>query len=87
MADSDIDSGVAGFVDKRYTQGSQTKGLSGSGSANTAAATPSNYLGVNNLIGRLQGANGTYFTTAMLNSMTRNDMVYALRLIDDAAGI
>lgn len=27
-----------------------------------------------------------YYTAAKLNQMTRNDMIYALRLINDAAG-
>jgi len=37
---------------------------------------------------RLVGINGTYFTAERLNAMTKNDMVYAVRLNSaDSAGI
>lgn len=76
MADSDLGE-LAGFVDKR-----RVKGQTGS-----SLATPVNYNSVSSLRTRLAAANGTYFTTARLNQMTENDMVYALRLIDDPTGI
>lgn len=76
MADSDIGE-LAGFVDKR-----RVKGQTGS-----SLATSGNYDSVGTMRTRLAAINGTYYTTARLNSMTENDMVYALRLADDAAGI
>lgn len=36
---------------------------------------------------RLAAINGTYFTAARLNTMTVNDMVYALRLADNPTTI
>jgi len=76
MADSDLGE-LAGFVDKR-----RVKGQSG-----TALGTSANYDSVAAMRTRLAAANGTYFTTTRLNQMTENDMIYALRQIDDAAGI
>lgn len=46
--------------------------------------TRANYVDVGSLRTRLAAANGAYYTTARLNNMTKNDMVYALRTIDDA---
>lgn len=76
MADSDLGE-LAGFVDKR-----RVKGQTGS-----ALATSGNYDSVGAMRTRLAAVNGAYYTTARLNSMTENDMVYALRQADDAAGI
>lgn len=66
-----------GIPDKRRTPG-QT---------GTSVATGANYLSVSALRTRLAAANGAYYTNARLDQMTKNDMVYALRTIDDAAGI
>ena len=73
MAQADTDYGF-GFVDKRRNQGSNTSVL----------ATPLNYTTVNTMRTRLAAVG---YTTAQLDLMTRNDMVYALRVADDAAGI
>lgn len=69
-----------GFCDKRRTQATSAAGTS-------VIGTPANYVNKTALRTRLAAANGTYFTTARLNQMNENDMTYALRQIDDAAGI
>jgi len=65
------------FADKRRTQATMTPPV----------GTPANYATVANLRTRLAAVNGSYFTTARLNSMNENDMTYALRLADDPGGI
>lgn len=75
MADADI--GNLGFTDKRHTQGKTTVNI----------ATPANYVSVSALKTRLTAISGTTFTAARLNTMTKNDMLYALRLNDDSAGV
>ena len=78
MADSVVGGGGGiDFVDKRRTQGA----------AAGVVGTPANYATVAAMRTRLAAINGTYYTAARLNNMTDNDMVYALRLNDDAAGI
>jgi hypothetical protein len=46
-----------------------------------------NYNNVENLRARLNTIDSTYFSSTMLDRMTKNDMVYALRLADDSAGV
>lgn len=41
------------------------------------------YGSTDNMRTRLAAINSAYFTTAMLNTMTINDMRYAIRLADD----
>lgn len=72
------------FVDKRIVQGQKTNPV----------ATPANYASVNAMRTRLNAISSGYYSTASLNNgatnldrMTKNDMQYALRLNDDAAGI
>jgi hypothetical protein len=80
MANYDVDSNQ-GIVDKRklakHTAASVAPNL----------ATPANYTSINALRTRLAAANGAYYTTARLDQMSENDMIYALRTIDDAAGL
>jgi hypothetical protein len=45
--------------------------------------TPVNYSSITALRSALSTANGTYYTTARLDSMTVNDMIFALRSIQD----
>lgn len=78
MANNDVGN-VFGFVDKRKAT------LAGDGSA--SVTTPLNYTSINALRTRLAAANGALYTAAELNAMTENDMIYALRTIDDSAGI
>lgn len=49
--------------------------------------TPANYVSVDGLRTALSTANGTYYTTTRLDSMTVNDMVFALRNMQDATTI
>ena len=78
MASKENDaSGTLGFVDKRRT----------ATTTDTAVGTPANYASVASLRTRLAAINGAYFTTTMLDRMSKNDMVYALRLADDSAGV
>lgn len=58
------------------------------GNANGAeVATPANYASVSAMRTRLAAINGTYYTSARLDQMTVNDMVYAIRVNDDATTI
>ena len=66
-----------GITDKRKTQGSTSHPV----------ATEANYMDVAALRARLTAAAPGSYPAAVLNLMTKNDMVYAVRLIDDAAGI
>ena len=50
-------------------------------------ATPANYTSISAKRTRLGVINAGYYTTARLNQMTENDMDFAIRLADDAAGI
>jgi hypothetical protein len=78
MAELDIGNSV-GFVDKR-----QGRGTNGSSVVTELA----NFGSIKLMRDRLTALNSTYYTAARLNTMTRNDMVYALRMASsDAAGI
>lgn len=71
---------VRGLVDKRQVQTGPVP------LSTQPIATPANYASESALRTRLLAIGGVY-TTAYLDIMTVNDMVYALRLSDDAAGI
>ena len=58
----------------------------GRGSNASVLATPANYVSVATLEARLLAIGGAY-TQARINQMTLNDMIYAVRVNDDAAGI
>lgn len=75
-----------GFVDtRRHPKGqSEAVPLAGTGTARAGAA---NISSVAELRARLSTANGAYYTVSRLNTMTKNDMVYAVRQSDEAAGI
>jgi len=77
MADLNVDT-LVGTTDKRHGRGSNTY---------PAAARIANYDNVNSLKARLTAINATSYTPARLATMSKNDMVYAVRLADDAAGI
>jgi hypothetical protein len=74
MANTDT-ANVLGFVDKRKSGG----GL--------PVTTPANFTSVSAARTRLAAIDGTYYTSARLDQMTLNDMVYAIRTADEAAGI
>lgn len=77
MADSQIGSVDLGLTFRNETQGTSAALLT----------TPANYLSVTALKARLTAISGTSYTAARLNTMTINDMIYAVRLNDDAASI
>lgn len=58
--------------------------MGGSGSSLTNA---SNYVSVTAMRSRLTALNAGYYTAARLDSLTVNDMVWALRSIDDRTTI
>jgi len=68
-----------GTVDKRDT----TK----AGANASSLSTPANYASVNAMRTRLAAINAGYYTAARLDRMSVNDMVYAIRVADDSAGI
>lgn len=76
MANVEVEN-IFNFVDKRQVAGQATDNLT----------TPANFADVAALRARLTAINSTYYTATLLNKMTRNDMVYAVRLSDEAAGI
>lgn len=49
--------------------------------------TPVNYSSVGAMRTRLAAANGAYYTTARLDALSVNDMIWALRSIDDKTTI
>lgn len=60
----------------------------GDGTAGTSVvSTPANYASISALRTRLAAISGTTYTAAVLNTMTVNDMVYAVRLNDDSGTI
>lgn len=66
------------FVDKRRA----------SGQTNTSpVGTPANYATESALDTRLAAAAASTYTAAVLRCMTTNDKIYALRTLDDSAGI
>jgi hypothetical protein len=74
-----------GYVDKR-----RVKGDLGNANGNPVAAgsgDASNYASVAGLRARLTAIDSTYYSSARLDKLTKNDMVYAVRQNDDAAGI
>ncbi len=77
MAQGDLGNTVIDVIDKRKVQGAST----------TPLATPANYASVSALRTRLAAINGTLYTATYMDLMTKNDMVYAIRLNDDSAGI
>lgn len=72
---------IFGFVDKRMASAIPDDARPG-----TVDSTV-NYNDVENLRARLTTIDGTYFSTTMLDRMTKNDMVFAVRINDDLAGM
>jgi len=79
MANNLVGSPEIIFADKRRTQST--------GNGASSLTTPQNYDSITNMRTRLAAINGAYFTAAMLDTMTVNDMAYAMRLNDDAASV
>lgn len=76
MANGDV-SNPLGFIDKRQ----------GRVSVVTYPTVPNNYGSVTALRTRLFAINPTSYSQVRLDKMTENDMIYALRLADDLAGL
>lgn len=53
------------------------------GGSGSGLNTPLNYTSVTALRARLAAISGTAYTSAVLDQMTVNDMVYAVRMNDD----
>lgn len=78
MANFDVRGNQIGFLDKRKTKDQATNGQ----------AEIANMQDVATMRARLAVLNSTLYTSATLDKMTINDMVYAIRLLSaDAAGI
>lgn len=77
MADNQIGDLNMGFVNKQRSVIN----------TNAPVATIANYGSVGALRTRLAAINGTYYTAARLNTMSVNDMQYAVRLNDDPTTI
>lgn len=76
VANVTLGQGQLGFTDKRRVAGQQGVNV----------ATPANFIGIANMRARLIAINAAYYTTARLDAMTENDMVFAIRSADEAAG-
>ena len=80
MAKADLTDSF-GVADRRGSTAAQAI------SSTTATGTPNNYTDITKLRARLATINAGRYTSAFLDIMTKNDMIYALRTLDDAAGI
>lgn len=76
-----------GYVDKRRNAKGQE--VVGDKAAVNLAASAASWrpINVGAMRARLAVLNAAYYTDARLNGMTKNDLVYAVRQLDDAAGI
>lgn len=71
-----------GQVDANFTNSLEANPANVDGDADVA--TPANYVSITALRTALAAVSGTYYTSARLDSMTVNDMVFALRNHQDA---
>lgn len=69
-------------IDTNWTDKRQSQGSGGS-----SISAPTDFQSVTSMRTRLNAISSTTYTAARLNTMTVNDMVYALRLSDEAGGI
>lgn len=86
MADTELENPL-GFVDKRRNNKGVDAGNANGNPTTNGTSDSSNYSSVAGLRARLTAVNAGYYTAALLNRMTKNDLVYAVRQADDAAGI
>jgi hypothetical protein len=77
VADSQI-----GSIDLSLTFRNETQGTNAA-----LVATPANYASIAALKARLTAISSTTWTTARMNQMTVNDLIYAVRLNDDPGTI
>lgn len=94
MADQQIGVIEHGFTNANVGSGANATNLNGAGAASGAnGADPQlgfdadNLDSISAMRARLAAINGTYYTAAVLNMMTVNDMAYAIRLNDFPATI
>ncbi len=86
MADTERENPL-GFIDKRRNpKGADAGNVNGHPVA-AGSVDISDLASVAGLRARLGVINPTYYTATRLNSLTKNDMVYAVRVAADAAGI
>lgn len=78
MAQNDTEN-TLGFVDKRRATRAGSNALS--------VGTDANFTDVAGLRARLFAAAPSSYSQARLETMTKNDMQYALRLLDEAGSI
>lgn len=79
MADAQTEDRM-GFVDKRWTFASQSNAVS-------ATSLGGNMRDIAALRARLTAISGTTYPAAVLDKMTMNDMIFAVRIADEAAGL
>lgn len=63
------------------------KAVADMGGSGSNLGNASNYVSITAMRTRLAAANGAYYTAARLDQLGVNDMVFALRNIDDATSI
>lgn len=80
MANADLTNNF-GVPERRESTNAQAK------SSLSPLGTPNNYTDITKLRARLTALNAGRYTSAFLDVMTKNDMIYALRTLDDSAGI
>ena len=57
------------------------------GGTDADLGAPLNYTSHDALKARLAAISGTYYTTTRLDALSTNDLVYALRMCDDATSV
>ena len=78
MADAQTES-ILGVIDKRGVHGSQSNPYS-------TTSVGGNLRDIAALRARLTAISSSTYPAAVLNQMTRNDMIFAIRMNDEAAG-
>lgn len=80
MADLQTSSPNMGFVNSR-------KAIDGMGGISSNLGNASNYVSITAMRTRLAAANAGYYTAVRMDGLSVNDMIFALRNIDDATSI
>lgn len=89
MADLQVGTIAPAFANANVGGGANPSNLNGAGAASGANGTDpqlgfdaDNLDSISAMRARLAAINGAYYTTAVLNMMTTNDMAYAIRVND-----
>lgn len=72
-----------GSIDINFVAKNNADGTTGTADV----ATPANYASISAMRTRLAAISGSYYTSALLDQMSVNDMVYAIRSNDDSGTI